>query len=131
MILITNTQTVQDALNDSDVFVSDIFRKVDREILQLLNCLYNLELSGRIAKKHEHLEPTPAFLPLGWDVCERILPLFLPDDLPNLAEKNTISAELNELLNKLQGVIEKPLTDELKISFDRFVDSNKRLRLEN
>jgi hypothetical protein len=91
--------------------------------------LYNLELSGRVAKKHEHVEPTPTFLQLDWSVCERILPLFLPDDLPTLAEKNTISVELNELLNKLQGIIEMPITEELKTAFDKFVDINKRFRL--
>lgn len=96
--------------------------------MQILNCLYNLELPTRIAKSHEHLEPTPVFRQLDWPLCERILPLFLPDYLPTLSEKNNLSAELNELLNKFQQVIGEPLTEELKAEFEHFLDVNKDYR---
>lgn len=128
LILITHSDEVQEALDDSNIFVNDICKKTDKEMLQVLNCLYNLELPGRIAKTHEHVEPTPTFMQLDWDLCERVLPLFLPDELPTLADKNSLSAELSELLNKLQKLIEEPLTDELKNEFDQFMENNKDFR---
>jgi hypothetical protein len=101
---------------------------VNKEILQIINCLYKLELPTRFVKAHEHLEPLPTFMQLNWSLCEKILPFFMLDTLPTISEKDNLSSELIELLQKFQPLIEEPLTIELKTEFERFTETNKDFR---
>lgn len=128
MISVFESETVQEALNDSGIFVSDIERKVDKEVLQTINCLYNLSLPTRVAKLHEHSESTSTFLQLDWNLCEKVLPSFMPDKLPVLSEREKVSAELIELLQRFRKLIELPLTDELRSEFEKFMEEHKDFR---
>ncbi|KAI6206431.1 hypothetical protein M3Y94_00909800 [Aphelenchoides besseyi] len=107
---------------------TELKQNVENEIIQGVMCLHNLTINTRKQRIRSH--STGEQKPIEWLTLELILPLLVPEKMPNFDDKQVLKMELIDLIRQSTNLLMKPINDELKNRFDQFVRDHYSYNLE-